>query len=597
MNIESSALFIRRRVLSARGLFVLISAAFLTCARAEDFVVRLGVSLGAPQLENSRVIEPSIAALQKEFGFDRVRVVGMSSLEQALSEEVADLFISSSGLSRRMSRRGARDLVALVSDRFPNPNRSYGTLFIARSGSGISSFGDMKGKVLVTNSESGFSSHQIGMGEVSKRGYDPNDFFSKKLFVGDDLDAALKALFDGRADVASISSCYLEDKYPEGSNLRSKLVPIGVKSTHPCMASTDLYPNWTVSSMPSTDPEVARRAVIALLSMPKLEGGIKWSIATDLSGADELFKTLRVGPFAFLEDWLLEEYSPWIVLACAAGLILSGFSLLMSFLFRMKTVALMNSQRHELELEKSYAAANEKLAAMQKAIVISQMSSMIAHELRQPLTAIKAVAHGAFRHLDNGTFDRSRQRVVLEMIRQQADRAAEIVERVRVYARGRASPRSMINLSEALKRSCSLFEASSGFQGEIRLDLEEDVQMEGNSLEIELAVRNLLKNSQEVLALSGVKSPRICVDLHRTGEEIVVGVEDNGPEIDQEKLEVMRTPLNTSKREGTGLGLAIVASIAHAHNGRLSLEPGDGGGLRAELVFTCGSVGGIDESL
>ena len=130
--------------------------------------VRVAVSLDPPQDRNAIIITPTLRALEKEFGKDNlyIKSYALPELEKALESAQVDVFISTSGLSRRMAQNGARDLVTMVSDRLPDPNHAYGTLFITRRDSGIDSFVDMKGKVLAANMPGGFYGYQIALGEI-----------------------------------------------------------------------------------------------------------------------------------------------------------------------------------------------------------------------------------------------------------------------------------------------------------------------------------------------------------------------------------------------------------------------------------------------
>lgn len=229
-----------------------------------------------PQGKNARIIEPTLEALSKQFGTENLKVerLPLPELEKRLSEGSIDVFISTSGLSRRMSQKGSKELVTMVSDRLPNPNKAYGTLFITRSDSDIKSVADMEGKTLTTNFKGGFYGHQIGLGELARRGYDPDSFFKSTSYVGRDLRKVVDAVISGKSQVGSISSCFLEDEYPKDDQVWKQIRPIGVrKNETSCLSSTDLYPNWSVSTMPSTSPEIAKKVTLSLLNMPKIAGG------------------------------------------------------------------------------------------------------------------------------------------------------------------------------------------------------------------------------------------------------------------------------------------------------------------------------------
>lgn len=559
-------------------------------------LVRFAVSLDPPQDKNFAVINPTLETLKKEFGEQNIRITKYSlpDLEKALKDGEVDVFISTSGLCRRMAQNGARDLITLVSNRLPDPNHAYGTLFIVRADSDIHTFADMKGKRLAANMPGGFYGYQIALGELLRRGYDHQTFFSETTFVGRDLRAVVNAVLSGKADVGTLSSCFLEDTYVKDSPERQALRFIGLRKENrqTCLRSTDLYPNWTISTMPTTSAEISKRVTQALLNMPLIEGGIGWSIATDFSATDRLFRELQVGPFEYLRGWFLTEfvrsYWQWAVLALLVGLALFGHSLLMSALVRRRTKALTQALSREIELKKATDIANDKLQSMSRVLIISQLGSLIAHEIRQPLAAIDAYAHGTLRFLEEGKMDAASVSRVMQLIQRQAAKAEEIVDRVRSYAKAKQVPKAALNLSMCVRQACASFTQNSKYAAvrlETSLPTDKPFQIMASEMEIRLAVDNLIRNAAESLLSGNCSQPLIRVRLTSTSDSIVIRVTDNGAKLTDTDIERMKTPLSSSKSDGLGLGLSIVSGVAQSNGGKLILKAREKGGLIAELSF------------
>lgn len=559
-------------------------------------LVRFAVSLDPPQDKNFAVIDPTLETLKKEFGEQNIRITKYSlpDLEKALKDGEVDVFISTSGLCRRMAQNGARDLITLVSNRLPDPNHAYGTLFIVRADSDIHTFADMKGKRLAANMPGGFYGYQIALGELLRRGYDHQTFFSETTFVGRDLRAVVNAVLSGKADVGTLSSCFLEDTYVKDSPERQALRFIGLRKENrqTCLRSTDLYPNWTISTMPTTSAEISKRVTQALLNMPLIEGGIGWSIATDFSATDRLFRELQVGPFEYLRGWFLTEfvrsYWQWAVLVLLVGLALFGHSLLMSALVRRRTKALTQALSREIELKKATDIANDKLQSMSRVLIISQLGSLIAHEIRQPLAAIDAYAHGTLRFLEEGKMDASSVSRVMQLIQRQAAKAEEIVDRVRSYAKAKQVPKAAVNLSMCVRQACASFTQNSKYSAvrlETSLPTDKPFQIMASEMEIRLAVDNLIRNAAESLLSGNCSQPLIRVQVTSTSDSIVIRVTDNGAKLTDTDIERMKTPLSSSKRDGLGLGLSIVSGVAQSNGGKLMLKAREKGGLIAELSF------------
>ena len=143
-------------------------------------------------------------------------------------------------------------------DVYKRQNKSYGSLFFTRRGSGIKNLEDMRGRTLVANHPNGPYSYLVGMGEIERAGYDESTFFKSQRFLMQSAEDVVQAVLDGRADVGIVASCILEDFFPAVSEARRNLEPVALKAAAPCMRSTDQHPNWTLSAVRGADPETTR---------------------------------------------------------------------------------------------------------------------------------------------------------------------------------------------------------------------------------------------------------------------------------------------------------------------------------------------------
>ena len=105
--------------------------------------------------------------------------------------------------------------------------------------------------------------------------------------------------------------------------------------------------------------------------------------------------------------------------------------------------------------------------------------------------------------------------------------------------------------------------------------------VEGDSLEIELVLRNLVKNAGESAAQAdGV--PRVVLAGERIGDEVVITVTDNGPVRTKAEIDAFLVPLWSEKSGGLGLGLAIVRRIIEAYGGTIVFDVVEPQGVRVE---------------
>ena len=159
------------------------------------------------------------------------------------------------------------------------------------------------------------------------------------------------------------------------------------------------------------------------------------------------------------------------------------------------------------------------------------------------------------------------------------ERASDIVEHVRDYARKRRqiTPVDLTQMSAKVVSSMRASNARVSFESEVPAGL----FVEGDSLEIELVLRNLVKNAGESAAQAdGV--PRVVLAGERIGDEVVITVTDNGPVRTKAEIDAFLVPLRSEKSGGLGLGLAIVRRIIEAYGGTIVFDVVEPQGVRVE---------------
>ena len=158
--------------------------------------------------------------------------------------------------------------------------------------------------------------------------------------------------------------------------------------------------------------------------------------------------------------------------------------------------------------------------------------------------------------------------------------SCDIVEHVRDYARKRRRQITPVDLTQMSAKVVSSMRASNA-----RVSFESEVPaglfVEGDSLEIELVLRNLVKNAGESAAQAdGV--PRVVLAGERIGDEVVITVTDNGPVRTKAEIDAFLVPLRSEKSGGLGLGLAIVRRIIEAYGGTIVFDVVEPQGVRVE---------------
>ncbi len=575
---------------------VLLAVLALQCAPAlAGTTVRIAVTSGGHGTTSLKPLDQSVKALEARFGPSNVTIrerVTLTELGHMLERGEVDYFISTSGVSRRNLSEGSRDLLTITDSRFPDPNKSYGSLFFTRRGSGIKALEDMRDRTLVANHPNGPYSYLVGMGEIERAGYDASTFFKSQRFLMQSAEDVVQAVLDGRADVGIVASCILEDFFPAESEARRNLEPVSLKAAAPCMRSTDQHPNWTLSAVRGADPETTREVVLTLLGMPASPDGVRWSITTDFQSTDQVFKAFRTGVYDVMNERsfsdFVEKYWLFAAVPLAAALLCFGFAALLRRMVEIRTRELKRTLENERRLRREVQEADERYRRLLRVGLLGQLSTMFAHEIRQPVGAILAYVQGLRNFCASGSLTPEMSEGVLAKINAQAERVSDIVERVRLYARTDAVDRITTDLRDVVDEAVGPFKRNTRFEGKIILEppaSSEKFTVRVSPLEISIALHDLMQNAVDALASAGTADPRITIRIERTEERLAVVVSDNGPQLTQDEVARMTAPLHTTKSSGIGLGLILVNSIATGHGGHLRLSPAACGGLEARLIL------------
>lgn len=214
---------------------------------------------------------------------------------------------------------------------------------------------------------------------------------------------------------------------------------------------------------------------------------------------------------------------------------------------------------------------------------VSGMASILAHEVKNPLSGIRGAAQlleqtvtGADRHLTR-------------LICEETDRICALVDRMDVFADGGPPTRSAVNIHEVLERVQRSAMAGFGRHAKFATDYDPSLPpVFGNFDQLVQVFMNLVKNAAEALPPAEGEIQlgtafRRGVRLALPGGEgrihlpLVVTVADNGPGIPADMAAHLFDPFVTTKSGGTGLGLALVAKVVNDHGGVIEFDTGPTG--------------------
>lgn len=528
-------------------------------------------------------LEKALVPLSQNYTIN-IHVFSVPQLEAAARGRQLDLVLGSAGLVARLGDIGAKTIVSSVGRGGIDANQNEGSAFIVRRDrSDLKTIGDLAGQRMAANRATGFSGYLIALGEIAMAGYDPDTFFADRFFFGEQSASRriAAAVQKGFADVGILKLCGWEKLIESNPELDKELrVLASVESRSACKHSTRLYPAHTLAALPHVSPTIVTDLTLAFLEMPPTADGRSWAVATDFLSVDNLYRALEMGPYAYLKESVLsrfiDEYKPFIITVLLAALVLLLQLAHTRRLLEKRTRQVKAMARREADQER-------RLLFLERNTTVSQLSSMIAHELHQPLAAIRLYAKGLER-LERRAAASDDVLQVVESIASEASRAKEIVERVRLYAKNRRPPGEDVHVSDLLASACSHFAASTLTNGAPAMKVRiaqaprfTDCVLHVAALEMELVFLNLMKNARDARATDLLVESEISGERegeekeHTAGHaEIALRFIDNGPTVTVETMKRLTTALTSTKPEGLGLGLGIARRIVEEHAGRMS---------------------------
>ncbi len=247
----------------------------------------------------------------------------------------------------------------------------------------------------------------------------------------------------------------------------------------------------------------------------------------------------------------------------------------------------LSRRRAEMEGER----LRQDLAHVGRVATVGELTTSLAHELTQPLTAILANAQAARRILESDGPDLAELRAIVGDIVDDDKRASEVINRLRGFLKKGTLERSSVDMGDLVGQMARLVAGDAVLRNVVtRLELAPDLPLvHGDRVQLQQVVLNLILNGLDAMRDGKPMNRTLVLRTARgDGGSVEVTVQDSGAGIEKADLDNIFEAFYTTKADGLGMGLAIVRSIVEAHGGRVGARNNPEGG--ASFSFTLPAV-------
>jgi C4-dicarboxylate-specific signal transduction histidine kinase len=239
--------------------------------------------------------------------------------------------------------------------------------------------------------------------------------------------------------------------------------------------------------------------------------------------------------------------------------------------------------------EEALRQAQGDLARINRVTTMGELTASLAHEISQPISGALTNVSVCVRKLEQEKPDLAEVRAAVTRIGRDAQRASEIIARIRSQFKRSAVSREVVDVNEVNRETVALLRGEAMRHNvSIRTELATDLpQIFGDGVQLQQVVMNLIVNGIE--AMKDVDGRReLFVKSERTeNEQVSVSVSDTGVGLAPQVVEQIFEPFFTTKPHGTGMGLHISRSIIESHGGRLWAMLNDGLGSTFSFSLPC----------
>lgn len=541
-----------------------------------------------------------------------LRPLTLSNMTQAVQQKHMDFIITNPGQAVQLGRQFELSWLA-TQTKAGMGTHGIGSALVVRSDSHFRTLEDLYEKPIAAVSRHAFGGYLTLYYHLLEQDLSADRFFSNVHFLGYPVDVNLYQLRDGIVDAAVVPVCLLEEMTKSGllesgafrviahrtdtANHQQTNSANRGSSAEGCQTTTALYPNWSVARTAHGDPELAKAIAQGLLAMPTstseraLNSASGWTTPVSLLAVDQLYETLDLHPLVkpFWQQALrwMNAHKDSAFLTLILILLMAGYHFWLQMSFKRSQTSLQKTLT-------DLADKQSQLEHAQRVAIVDELGASIAHELNQPLSAIRNFTESVQLRLQKNA-PQEKIAPVLKQIVAQLDRTDAIIGRLRQLIKQPRGEYQLCQPEQLLGACFSLMEHRLREQG-IRLikRLEPgNLQIKADPVALEQVLVNLMANAIDACSEYRKKTeisqseprqlayqPEITVDLTTSGHDVLISICDNGTGL---LTDGYPKAFQTTKADGLGLGWVISRDIAERHGGTLRIENITPHGCRVSL--------------
>lgn len=523
-----------------------------------------------------------------------IQPLDLRQMQEAVNRGTVQFVVTNPAQFVQLNSRAAlRWLASLRSTRGGKATSNViGSAILVRRDSGITSAHDLIGKTVGAIDAQAFGGYLLGYKALSDAGLRPERDL-RLTFTGFPADALLYLLREKAVQAVIVPVCLLEKMDEEGLIRKTDFMTVLNHPTSiPCLTSTPLYPDWSFAALPAVSDELADRVTRALFNAPQ-NAAFRWGAPASTREVEALLRDVRQHPqqrqlWLDVKSWLIQHR------LAMGGAVLVLLLLTLNYIWVMLLVRRRGRQleRNNVLLRKQ----EQELETARQMSVLGEMTSGFAHELNQPLSAIRHYAQGCLIRLRSQ--DQQHPLLpALEHIDTQAQRGADTLHNLRQWvSQAQGNPVmtddwQVVNVHDAIHHVWQLLRMPQQFPAvALQTQIGKALTLTLPSVLLEQVLANLVLNAAQAGATT------VWFSAQREEGDVSIQVQDNAGGIDEVQLYQAFQPFMTTRKEGMGLGLAICQRLVRYANGDIEIKnhqaPDEKAGVVVTLHFKQNPEGG-----